>query len=320
MPTSSRIARALRAALIAGTMSMAGCGGAAEPAPAPAPAFFRPDEFSATAAMEEVRALVALGPRDAGSPGAEKAATHIQNRLTAAGVSAKIDAFADPTPAGDVTFRNVIGTIPGRGKGLIVLGSHYDTKSGIEGFVGANDSGSSTGVLLEMARVLARGPVVDPEIQLVFFDGEEAKIRYTSNDGLHGSRRHASRLVRESRAAGVLGVIVLDMIGDRNLNIAIPRNGSPELMTKVFDAARGEGVRSKFSLHPHQIGDDHEPFLLLGMPAIDLIDFQYGSAPELNEYWHTAQDTLDKLSEESLGIAGRVTIRVVNDLARPSGP
>jgi glutaminyl-peptide cyclotransferase len=269
-----------------------------------------------------VRALVALGPRDAGTPGAERAALHIRDRLAAAGVAAEIDAFADATPAGEATFRNVIGRIPGQGRGLIVLGSHYDTKSGIENFEGANDSGSSSGVLIEMARVFARGPAGGPEIQLVFFDGEEARVHYAANDGLHGSRRHATRLVREGRAEEVLGVIVLDMIGDRDLDISLPRNGTPALMTRVFDAAREEGARAKFSLHPNSIGDDHEPFLLLGMPAVDLIDFRFGSAPGLNDYWHTPADTLDKISEESLGIAGRVAIRVVNGLvaAPPKGP
>lgn len=262
--------------------------------------------------------LLALGPRDTATPGAEQAARHLKSRLDAAGVPSQLEEFQDVTPAGTATLRNVIGRLGG-GPSLIIIGSHYDTKSGIEGFVGANDSGSSSGALIELARALAE-QVPDgwsgPEIRFVFFDGEEAMVNYGPHDGLHGSRHHAAQLRETGRADDVLGVIVLDMIGDRDLTITLPRNGTPFLTTAVLQAAQQEGARSKFSLFAYGIGDDHESFLQLGMPAVDIIDFQFGSAPGLNDYWHTPEDTLDKLSAESLEIVGRVTIRVINDLLR----
>ena len=138
---------------------------------------------------------------------------------------------------------------------------------------------------------------------------------YGPNDGLQGSKRHASLLASGGRRKEVLGVIVMDMIGDQNLTVTLPRNGATPLMSAVMNAARAEGARDKFSLHPFEVGDDHVPFLELGMPAVDIIDFDYGSSPGRNDYWHTLEDTVDKLSVESLGIIGRVVIRVVNDLA-----
>lgn len=309
-------AHALAVLLLA---ACAGCGGPDEAAP---PGIrLDPSRFDAARAFEEVRAFVALGPREATTPGAERAAVYLRDRLGSLGIGAVIDEFTDGTPLGPKTFRNVIGTLPGTTPGLVLLGSHYDTKSGIgPDFQGANDSGSSTGVLLEMARVLAASGWQGPELQFLFFDGEEAQRTYGPHDGLHGSRHYAARLVREGRDRSVRAVIVLDMIGDRDLNVMIPRNSSPALAARVLRAAHAEGVRSSFSLYAYQIGDDHEPFLNAGMPAIDLIDFHYGSAPGRNDYWHTRADTLDKLSADSLGIVGRVVLRVLADLAAEDAP
>jgi len=272
--------------------------------------------FSGERALYEVHGLVALGARDAGTPGAERAALYLRDRLQKLGVSAEVDSFTNRTPLGARTFHNVIGRVPGTRPGLIIMGSHYDTKSGIApDFQGANDSGSSTGTLLELARLLAGSGSPGPEIQLVFFDGEEAVKHYSEMDGLHGSRHHAKRMVDEGRTREVLGVIVLDMMGDRDLTVTIPRNVSRELAMALMRAAEAEGQRDKFTLYPFEVGDDHEPFLRRGMPALDVIDFHYGSGPGRNDYWHTREDTLDKLSAESLGVVGRVTVRVINDLA-----
>ena len=198
------------------------------------------------------------------------------------------------------------------------MGSHYDTKSGIsEEFQGANDSGSSTGLLLELARVLKEqaGPsYAGPEIRFVFFDGEEAMVRYGPLDGFHGSRHYAQQLDQDGISEKVLAVIVLDMVGDAELTVTMPRNCTRSLVASVFRAAHQEQVRSQFSLHPFGIGDDHEPFLELGMPAVNIIDFRYGSRRGLNDYWHTEEDRMDRISATSLGIVGRVAVRVVNDV------
>jgi len=267
-------------------------------------------------ALAEVEALVALGLRDAGTEGAARAAGHILNRLTAIGVDAHIEEFLDETPSGPLSFRNVIGRLPGRGEGLLVIGSHFDTRRGIgDGFQGANDSGSSTGLLLELARVLAKGPVLGPEIWFAFFDGEESQISYGPKDGLHGSRKLAGDLVSAGRVPDVLAVLVLDMIGDRNLTVTMPRNVTPHLLSLVFDAARAEQVRNQFVLSSSSILDDHAPFLDRGLPALVWIDFEYGQRSGGNEYWHTPEDTVDKLSAESLDIVGRVALRTVRRLS-----
>jgi glutaminyl-peptide cyclotransferase len=278
-----------------------------------------PARFQGERAFEEARLIVDLGPREAGTPGAARAADHLRERLRAVGVSARLEVFTNASPQGPIVFRNVIGEIPGTGSGLLLVGSHYDTKAGIPGFLGANDSGSSCGALMELARVAAEGPRVAPTLRFVFFDGEECMVTYAPNDGLQGSRYHAGQLLKEGRAAEVRAFILLDMIGDKDLTVTLPRNSSPELLNAVLRAAHAENARQKFSLHPFEIGDDHVPFLEAGIPSVDLIDFAFGSAPGLNDYWHTPADTMDKISAESLGIVGRVTLRVMNDvIARPS--
>jgi glutaminyl-peptide cyclotransferase len=230
-------------------------------------------------------------------------------------IETEIDEFEDGPGDRRGIYRNVVGIIKGKTAGLIVLGSHYDTKAGIsESFNGANDSGSSTGLLLELARVLSVGPKPECSIMLAFFDGEECVREYSENDGLHGSRRLARRLKEDGRAAAVLGVIVVDMIGDKRLNVELPRNSTPSLCSIVFSAAREEGARSAFRLSNSAVLDDHVPFLAAGMPAVDIIDFQYGSAPGLNDYWHTEHDTLDKISGESMQLVGRIVVRMINSL------
>jgi glutaminyl-peptide cyclotransferase len=182
------------------------------------------------------------------------------------------------------------------------------------GFEGANDSASSSGLLLELARVLQAAGPLPVNIGIAFFDGEECRHSYTAHDGLHGSRHAARALCLNRHVDQVRAVIILDMIGDRDLTVTIPRNSTSDLVARVFRAAAAEKVRTKFALMTGALLDDHQPFLEAGMPSLDLIDFEYGSAPGLNDYWHTPQDTLDKLSAESLGIVGRVVIRVLNDL------
>lgn len=280
------------------------------------PLQFDPAAFNGARALDEARRFIELGPRDAATAGAKAAADYLVDRLKALDVEASVDEFTDLSPKGNVVFRNVVGRLPGRGKGLIILASHYDTKSGIEeNFQGANDSASSSAALLELARVMAQGPKLQVEVMFVFFDGEECMKHYGPTDGLHGSRHMARKMIREGRAHEIKAVILLDMIGDRNLTVTIPRNSTPSLISAVFDAAREDGSRDQFSLLPLQIGDDHDPFFNAGIPAIDIIDFQYGSAPGQNDYWHTKEDRLDKLSADSLRTVGRVVLRVMNKQA-----
>lgn len=267
--------------------------------------------LSGARALDEASRFVELGPRVSGTEGAKKAADYLVDRLTALGLEARLESFEDSTPEGPVTFRNVLARLPGSSPDTIILMSHYDTKSGIsDDFAGANDSGSSTGLLLELARVLLakRG---GPAVEFLFTDGEECRVSYGPNDGLHGSRHRAARL--KAQGTPVRAVILLDMIGDRNLKVSVPRNVDSTLALAVFKAAEEEGVRHRFALGDGAMLDDHVPFLDAGFPAVNLIDFAYGENGD-NRYWHTAEDTLDKLSPESLDIVGRVVLRVLPTL------
>lgn len=299
--------------ILAGILLSAGC---TEPT---VPAAFEPLEPSAlseASALEEVEAFVALGPRTPGSPGAALAASYLKQRLDASGFKTEVDTFKDSAPGGTQTFRNVIATSDGPSDRIVVLVSHFDTKADIsDDFIGANDSGSSTGLLLALAPILKHGVGGRLQIKLVFVDGEECLHSYGPNDGLHGSRRMASVLKNSPLKDSIEAVIVVDMIGDRDLNVSIPRNVSPLLAPLVFQCAEDEGIRDTFSLFKSAILDDHVPFLDAGFHAIDLIDFHFGSAPGKNDYWHTPEDSMDKLSAESLGKVGRVVIRMLNSIA-----
>lgn len=284
-------------------------------------------KFNAADTFLEVKALAAITPRHSGSPGAQKAAEYLLSRLNAAGIKSSIDEFSQETPAGTVMFRNVLGVLSGRkadgrpADEWIIVGAHYDAKAGIaDDFQGANDSASGAGILIELARNISNSADLPVNFLFAFFDGEECVQRYARNDGLHGSRRLAEQLVQDGRSPKARAVIILDMVGDRDLNITIPGNCALSLASALFNAAEAEGTRGKFTLWSSQILDDHSPFLSAGMPAIDIIDFEYGSARGKNDYWHTREDTIDKLSVESLETVGRTVLRLLDDLARKNLP
>jgi glutaminyl-peptide cyclotransferase len=302
-----------RAVALAALAGLAGCRPAGE---APDAAFrpVDPTAFSGTSALREAVEFVNLGPKVAGTPGLERAATHLRDRLLALGVETRIAEFEDDTPGGRKTFRNVIARLPGGRPGLLIVGGHFDTKD-LPDFLGANDGGSSTGLLLELARVLRDAKWSGPELWLVFFDGEEAAIRYSERDGLHGSRRLVEDLRRENRLAEVRAMVLFDMVGDRDLTITLPADTPPALARLVFAEADRQGVRRHFGFLGSPILDDHVPFQRAGVPAVDLIDFQFGSRPGWNDYWHTPADSVDKLDARSLEIVGRVGLGLLNRLA-----
>lgn len=281
--------------------------------------------FSEERAWRYAEEYVGLGAKPAGGDGSGTAAAAewIRRELAAAGVEAEVREFRDAAPGGEGTFRNVVGRIAARGGvegegGMVLLGAHYDTKTGIDGFVGANDSGSGTGLLLELARSLAAAPA-ELEVRVAFFDGEEAAVKYGPTDGFHGSRRLAAEMEGTGELGRLAAMILLDMVGDRDLGITLPVNGAPELTRLAFESARELGVREKFRLARFSIGDDHVAFAERGVPTVDLIDFEYGGGPGGNGFWHTAEDTLDKMSAESLGTVGRVVLRMVEKLGEGTG-
>jgi Zn-dependent M28 family amino/carboxypeptidase len=265
------------------------------------------DAFSGARAYEQVQQLVKFGPRPSGSTNLEKSAAYLKQQLQNCGLTVEEQVFTAATPYGPKQFRNIIAKTPiqhGGSDRIVIIGSHYDTKLMTNmTFVGANDGGSSTGVLLEMARVAAG----QPDLWLVFFDGEEAMVEYSDKDGFWGSRFFVEELKRNDQVKSIKAMVLLDMVGDKDLNVTV--TGS--LVEPVFDASRAAGFRDYFNYRGNGILDDHVPFRQAGIPAVDLIDFEFGSAPGLNDYWHTEKDTLDKISPHSLEVVGRTTLRLL---------
>ena len=225
-----------------------------------------------------------------------------------------MDHFTDTTPEGLKNMINVLGYLPGTSDTWIILGSHFDTMPGIDHFQGANDSGSSSGVLIELARIL-RDKELHHGLIFAFFDGEEGIANYIPGDGLHGSRHFANQLKEQNELDHYHAMILLDMIGDKNLTFTVPANSDPKLLKLLIAAAERLNVRNKIQLHRHTtIIDDHVPFMDIGIPAIDLIDFNFGSHEYANDYWHTKEDSIDKISPESLKISGEIVLEMLYDL------
>lgn len=272
-----------------------------------------PPAFDGARALALVAEQVNFGPRPSGSPALKMTGDWIAETARAYGYTeVRIDEWREETAAGPKTFRNVIVEVPGHGSRRIVVGSHYDTKaiSDAPNFVGANDGGSSTGVLLELLRAIrAHGEWRGLPLTVVFFDGEEAVRGYTDTDGLHGSKRLAGQLADAGDISKLRAMVLLDMIGDSDLTVTLPPNCDPDLKRLVLDIAQRQGHGGHFGHYTYgRILDDHEPFRERKVPTVNLIDFEYGPG---NSYWHTDQDTLDKLSADSLQIIGDVTAELL---------
>ena len=258
-------------------------------------------KFDSNRAWEHLRQLVAIGPRPAGSPALDQARKYLKDQLAAIGVKVTEQAWDDRTPLGKVRMTNLIATIPGANKDRLVLAGHYDTKLFRQfRFVGANDGGSSAAFLLEMARALKarRNPLT---IELLFLDGEEAVVEWRGDDHTYGSRHYVEMAKRDGTLAGLKALVLIDMIGDRDLEIRRDTNSTPWLTDLVWDAAARAKLQHVFVATPTTIEDDHLPFVQAGVPAVDLIDLDYPP-------WHTAQDTLDAVSARSLQVVGDVLL------------
>ncbi len=266
------------------------------------------EEFSGDKAMAHVQRLVDLGPRPPGSDAIEKSRDYIESQLRLSGWQVTRQAFTDDTPHGKVRFVNLIARFPGQGRAApaFLLCSHYDTKMfDTIRFVGANDGGSSTGLVLELARVLGQHPNLAAKVELVFFDGEEAYENFSETDGLYGSRYFARQL--ESNGAKQFRAgILFDMVGDRSLNITLPADSPVEMARDIFASAEALKLRSYFSYFDREMTDDHTPLNAIGIPTIDVIDFDF-------PWWHTADDTIDKLSAQSLQIVGSVAFYYLSE-------
>ena len=287
--------------------------------------------FSGERAMQHVAKVVEIGVRPSGSEGAEKNRVLMEKELVAAGWTTQAQRFGASTPNGrsDSCNRLARGSAEGDGHDLwnqprkVIVGCHYDTKLYKEfQFVGANDGGSGCGVLMELAGVLAsRYPAIATQVELVFFDGEEAveeNINYQTNlpldqqsgqDGLYGSHYYARQLRLIPRGQWPHAVMILDMIGDKDLNIRIPVNCDPQLTEQVLTAAKEVGHDDVIGKGSGSVLDDHVPFRVLGLPTVNLIDFDF-------KPWHTAGDTIATISAESLEATGDIVVQFLANLGK----
>ena len=260
-----------------------------------------PATFDSNRAWEHLRRMVALGPRPAGSPAIENTRKYIKEQLAASGLTAVDQAWDDRTPLGTVHMVNLIATIPGASKNRLVIAGHYDTKKFREfPFVGANDGGSSAAFLIEFARVLkSRSNALT--IEILFLDGEEAVLEWQGNDHTYGSRHYVEVAKRDNSLASLKAMILVDMIGDRDLKIRRDLNSTGWLTNLIWETARSRQLSAYFINDTTQIEDDHEEFLRAGIPAVDIIDLDYPA-------WHTAADNLDAVSARSLQVVGDVLL------------
>jgi glutaminyl-peptide cyclotransferase len=270
-------------------------------------------DFNGERAFNHVKAQVAFGPRPAGSAALEKTREYLVNELKSYGLKVWLDEFTPTTPQGKVKMKNIIAELPGESPNFIAIASHYDTKPYKEfTFVGANDGGSSTGALLEIARVLAADKTKRKfTYQFVFFDGEEAFCAEWSDclngkDHTYGSSHMVERLRAAKQLEQIKALVLLDMIGDKDLKIPREQNSSSWLIKAIWETAQEAGYSKHFPEREQYTEDDHSRFLEAGVSAVDLIDFDYGSSN--TSYWHTKEDTLDKISAQSLKVVGDVVI------------
>jgi glutaminyl-peptide cyclotransferase len=269
--------------------------------------------FDGERAFNHVKAQVEFGPRPAGSAALEKTREYLLKELKSYGLNVTLDEFTPTTPQGKVKMKNLIAELPGASPNVIAIASHYDTKPFKEfTFVGANDGGSSTGALLEIARVLASDKTPRKfTYQFVFLDGEEAFCREWSEclnnqDHTYGSRHMVERLRAAKQLSQLKAFILLDMVGDKDLKLPREENSSKWLVDAIWQTAREAGYSKYFPSTSSAIEDDHTRFLEAGVPAVDLIDAELVGAD--NRYWHTKDDTLDKISAQSLKIVGDVVL------------
>jgi len=228
------------------------------------------------------------------------------------------DTFMADTPIGSVNLRNFIVRFPGKKPGAIVLGTHYETNYPLRNinFVGANDGAATTGLLMAIGDKLraqtAAGKQLDGySVWLVFFDGEEAFQTWSQSDSTYGSRHLAAKWGRDGTLGKIKAFMLTDMIGDKDLDVQRESNSTGWLVDLVRQSAHKYGYDRYFFQTEEPVEDDHLPFVKRGVPAIDIIDLDYGPN---NSYHHTVQDTMDKVSAKSLTIDGDVileTIRLV---------
>jgi glutaminyl-peptide cyclotransferase len=274
----------------------------------------RPGGFDGARAFEDLRQVVAIGPRPAGSAGAESTRAYIRRQLGAVGLKTEDQSFVAQTPLGAVRMTNLRVTIPGARPGRLVIGGHYDTKLFRDfTFVGANDGGSSTAFLIELGRVLKarKSPMT---IELLFLDGEESTGDWQGTDHTYGSRHYVAAARKDGTLKDIRAFILVDMIGDRELLIKRESRSTPWLTDIIWGAAK-RLKRSEFSDESTPIEDDHLSFLEAGVPAVDLIDLEYYTRTG-SVAWHTREDTLENVSARSLEAVAEVLLAALPEIEK----
>lgn len=283
----------------------------------------QPPAFNGDQAMQYVKEIVAFGPRPLGSANHKKVEDFILSHLK--GDDVENDVFTASTPEGKLPVHNIIAKFPGTKNGIIVIASHYDTNYPLRNtsFVGANDGGSSSGLLLEMANQFRGKKLEGYSVWLVWDDAEEAikpdgsgglpREMPFEEDSLYGITHLRDKWQADGTLKKIKSFLLADMIGDADLNIEQDTNSTPWLESVIYEAATRLGYQSHFFARTLEVDDDHIPFVKLGIPSADFIDFDYGYH---NVYWHTTQDTVDKLSPKSLEIVGATMLETIRILGK----
>lgn len=294
-----RVATAGRALPLLAALAVSACLGAVGHSTAPA--------FDGGRAFRDLEQLVAIGPRPAGSPGIARARAYITEQLAAAGLKTEEQAFDAATPLGTIRMVNLRATLrPDPARPRLIVAGHYDTKLfGEATFVGANDGGSSAAFLVELARALRGLPGTLP-IEILFFDGEEAVVQWQGTDRVYGSRHYVELAKKDGTLAQIGALVLVDMIGERQPRFLRDTNSTPWLTDIIWGRARALG-RREFAGDSTGIEDDHLPFLEAGVPAVDIIDLDYPA-------WHTPDDTIDKVSANSLQAVGDVLVAAIPEI------
>ena len=268
----------------------------------PADAAPPPDKtggFDGKRAFDQVAKQVGFGPRPSGSPAIAQLQQYLQSELTSYGCKVDSDDFHAETPVGRLAMKNIVAKIPGEKPGIIMLATHYDTKL-MPNFVGADDAGSSSGLMLELARLLC-SKHDRYNVWITFFDGEEAMKEWSDTDSRYGSRQMAAKMATSGDLKKLKAFLLADIVGGRKAQFLRESSSTPDLVNLFWNTAQKLGYSDLFRDGGTSAEDDHDPFLKRGVPSLDVIgDFAN------NGYWHTPQDSLDKISPKTLAVVGHV--------------
>jgi glutaminyl-peptide cyclotransferase len=268
--------------------------------------------FDGKRAYAHVAKQVSFGPHPSGSAAIAQVQEYLLSELKSYGCSVETDSFGADTPVGRLPMKNFLVKIPGDKPGIILLGTHYDTKR-MENFVGADDSGSSTGVMLELARLLCpqHGKYA---VWIAFFDGEEAvNLAWQDPDNRYGSRQMAAKFAAAGDIPKIKAFLLADIVGGRHLHFKREGDSTKWLKDLVWKTAHQLGYESIFLDTEFPVSDDHLSFLSRNVPSVDVIDLDNGPDGDVY-YWHSPLDTLDKISAKSLAITGHVFVESIKQL------